>query len=257
MRTCARFEIFGKTCLQRSPLSSVPILTHSVATAKPTPSNIISHELHLPAPIANEVACSAHSSRYVDVVARRAAGTRQELHTDAERLEISKGLKGKGSSKGSSSDSECDSTRVFYWTKDLKKHSSEIEGSGGGNSTLGYTIDELPIYYIGQKKAGFLTEANIVTGDDCSYTGVFSFEPNDNGRSMNQIFYQGAFAGFSLRIVHVNLMPLPLLTYVSLLVTHRVVLVCHLERGHRRHWQIRLCLRDRQGIQKSKDARHP
>ena len=99
-------------------------------------------------------------------------------------------LKGsKGSSKGSSS--ECDSTRVFYWTKDLKKHSSEIEGSGGGNSTLGYTIDELPIYYIGQKKAGFLTEANIVTGDDCSYTGVFSFAPNDNGRSMNQIFYQG------------------------------------------------------------------
>jgi hypothetical protein len=123
-------------------------------------------------------------------------------------------LKGKGSSKGSSSDSECDSTRVFYWTKDLKKHSSEIEGSGGGNSTLGYTIDELPIYYIGQKKAGFLTEANIVTGDDCSYTGVFSFEPNDNGRSMNQIFYQGAFAGFSLRIVHVNLMSLPSLTYV-------------------------------------------
>jgi hypothetical protein len=166
-------------------------------------------------------------------------------------------LKGKGSSKGSSSDSECDSTRVFYWTKDLKKHSSEIEGSGGGNSTLGYTIDELPIYYIGQKKAGFLTEANIVTGDDCSYTGVFSFEPNDNGRSMNQIFYQGKFVVFSLRIVPVNLMPLPLLTYVSLLVTHRVVLVCHLERGHRRHWQIRLCLRDRQGIQKSKDARHP
>jgi hypothetical protein len=109
-------------------------------------------------------------------------------------------LKGKGTSKGTSkgSSSDCDSTRVFYWTKDLKDHSSEIAGTGGGNSTLGHTIDELPIYYIGQKKAGFLTEANIVTGDDCSYTGVFSFEPNDNGRSMNQIFYQGEYGLTSL-----------------------------------------------------------
>lgn len=111
------------------------------------------------------------------------------------QLKGSKSGKGKGGSKGSSS--ECDSTRVFYWTKDLKKHSSEIEGSGGGNSTIGYTIDELPIYYIGQKKAGFLTEANIVTGDDCSYTGVFSFDPSKNGRSTNQIFYQGEFGVFS------------------------------------------------------------
>jgi hypothetical protein len=107
-------------------------------------------------------------------------------------------LKGKGSGKGSSKGSksgDCDSQRVYYLTKDLRKHAKEIEGAGGGrnsNSTIAQTVDELPIYYAGHtKKAGFLTEASIITGDDCSYTGVFSFDPNAQDRSTSQIFYQG------------------------------------------------------------------
>lgn len=100
------------------------------------------------------------------------------------------GLVKSSSGGGKSSSSECDSTRVFYWVKDLQKHSSEI-GGRDGKSTIGFAVDELPIYYIGKKKAGFLTEANIVTGDDCSYTGVFSFDPSKNGLSKDQVFYQG------------------------------------------------------------------
>lgn len=121
--------------------------------------------------------------------------------------------KGKGGGWSSSKGSKggCETMKVYYLVRDLKEHSEEIgggSGSGNQNATVGYTIDELPIFYLGGKKAGFLTEANIVTGDDCSYTGVFSFDPNEKDRSMDQIFYQGTVwdnVGTRLQVLHQGL----------------------------------------------------
>jgi hypothetical protein len=84
-QTGARFENFGKTCLCLN-VHLIPILTHSVATAKPTPPNTASRKLYLP-PVKHEVACSSNSPRNVDVVARPAAGARQELNSDVEGIE--------------------------------------------------------------------------------------------------------------------------------------------------------------------------
>jgi hypothetical protein len=86
---------------------------------------------------------------------------------------------------------KCDNLQVFYYIADLKSYSGEMGGSGG-LSTVGQTVDELPIYYNGQKQAGFLTEAAISTGSDCSYTGVISLNPDKMGQPSNQIFYQGS-----------------------------------------------------------------
>jgi hypothetical protein len=138
-----------------------------------------------------------------DVATRRLKGTKSSKGDGQRQLKGSGKGKGSKGSKGSY-DSTCDTMRVFYKVKDLKKHADQIDGASK-NQTIGYTIDELPIFYMGRRggkgrgrnsggrKAGFLTEANIITGEDCSYTGVFSFDILRNGRSMDQIFYQGKF----------------------------------------------------------------
>jgi hypothetical protein len=202
----------------------------------------------------NGIVCLLLVLLLTSVRARSIAKEQREKNDALRRLMKAKkgggkrGLKGSKGSKGG-----CETMIVYYEVKQLKDHSKELEEGKKKNSTAGYTIDELPIYYMNGKKAGFLTEANIVTGDDCTYTGVFSFDTNKKDKSSDQIFYQGKL---KVELMTYDTEVTPLTDSYSFCL-NRIVRICSSKCNYRWYRQLHLCFRYSYGRQEDHEESHP